>query len=328
MVKVPKEHVSKQAAKNWAAERYKKQKARESSCVSPSTTDVHSESQGLDNLLGEMADGFFEFPNEVTQEPVNINQGLVDDIVEKLPEIQILIKDKEVEEIISGLAIDVKLIPRDRLDSAVVKWQKRNGYPWLAWLADVSETTADRWTINYVRHSLTEYENDFKKMLAEKVGHSTAHEIIRSKILNRIAAVYPHLKFECHRQLTALVPVEAEQETDQLLELLSELKVEITVISRDRLDVAVVLERKKKGYPGLAWLADVPESTADRWMVNYIRHNLTQYDKIIERVLVDRVGREAGHALLKSKVLNQIAKVYPELKYECQRQLDLVWEKG
>jgi len=119
--------------------------------------------------------------------------------------------------------------------------------------------------------------------------------------------------------------LESTQDTEQLLAILAGLTVKVKIVSRDRLDMAVVKERKQNGYPGLAWLADVPELVADRWTVNYIRHNLTKYDEMIEKELVDRIGREAGHAVLKSKVLGQIAKAYPHVAFECNRQKDALW---
>jgi len=59
--------------------------------------------------------------------------------------------------------------------------------------------------------------------------------------------------------------------------------------------------------------------TLERWMVNFIRHNLCEYDdKLIN--LFGLVGKEELYHRLKTETLAKIAGVYPELDVECKRQ--------
>lgn len=59
--------------------------------------------------------------------------------------------------------------------------------------------------------------------------------------------------------------------------------------------------------------------TLERWMVNFVRHNLCEYDdKLID--LFGLVGKEALYQRLKTETLAKIAEVYPELEVECKRQ--------
>lgn len=59
--------------------------------------------------------------------------------------------------------------------------------------------------------------------------------------------------------------------------------------------------------------------TLERWMVNFVRHNLCEYDdKLID--LFGLVGKEELYHRLKSETLAKIAGVYPELDVECKRQ--------
>lgn len=59
--------------------------------------------------------------------------------------------------------------------------------------------------------------------------------------------------------------------------------------------------------------------TLERWMVNFIRHNLCDYDdKLID--LFGLVGKEELYHRLKTETLAKIAGVYPELDVECKRQ--------
>ena len=59
--------------------------------------------------------------------------------------------------------------------------------------------------------------------------------------------------------------------------------------------------------------------TLERWMVNFIRNNLCEYDdKLIN--LFELVGKEELYHRLKTETLAKIAGVYPELDVECKRQ--------
>lgn len=60
--------------------------------------------------------------------------------------------------------------------------------------------------------------------------------------------------------------------------------------------------------------------TLDRWMVNYIRHNLTEYDEELDR-LYGKTGRTEAYFLFFKAVMEKIATVYPELKEECENQI-------
>lgn len=66
-----------------------------------------------------------------------------------------------------------------------------------------------------------------------------------------------------------------------------------------------------------AYSAD--EATKDRWMVNYIRHNLTDYDEGLWR-MSGMVGCHDEYARYKNAVLDRIAQAYPECEHECNRQ--------
>lgn len=62
----------------------------------------------------------------------------------------------------------------------------------------------------------------------------------------------------------------------------------------------------------------------DRWMVNYIRHNLCEYDNSL--YVLFRPGKMANKDMLYPKVKNEtlakIAQVYPELAGECKKQAE------
>ena len=66
--------------------------------------------------------------------------------------------------------------------------------------------------------------------------------------------------------------------------------------------------------------SSIDVSTKERWMVNYIRHNLTSYDDFIYEIY-NKIGVTEMYLMLHEYVLNEIIKVYPYLTNECLRQI-------
>ena len=60
--------------------------------------------------------------------------------------------------------------------------------------------------------------------------------------------------------------------------------------------------------------------TLNRWKVNYLRHELTRFDPMIEG-LFGQVGRSSAERVLLRRALEAIGRTYPDLLDECQRQL-------
>ena len=60
----------------------------------------------------------------------------------------------------------------------------------------------ERITVNYIRHSLTDYDRSLAE-LAGKTGIVSGVAAIREKVYGAIAAAYPDLSDECDRQMRA-----------------------------------------------------------------------------------------------------------------------------
>ncbi len=60
-------------------------------------------------------------------------------------------------------------------------------------------------------------------------------------------------------------------------------------------------------------------STLNRWVVNYIRHNLVNYSSMLYQ-LRGKIGKEKAYYALKNAILDKIAEVYPTYADECYRQ--------
>ncbi len=62
-----------------------------------------------------------------------------------------------------------------------------------------------------------------------------------------------------------------------------------------------------------------PEDVTQRWIVNYLRHICSTYDNS----LIDtfkKTGRDEAHHVIKCRVLDHIADVYPQLRNACNNQ--------
>lgn len=65
---------------------------------------------------------------------------------------------------------------------------------------------------------------------------------------------------------------------------------------------------------------DVSEPMMNRWVVNYIRHNLISYDEALEN-LWGKVGKEDAYVNFKNAILERIAQAYPKYADECKNQM-------
>jgi hypothetical protein len=62
------------------------------------------------------------------------------------------------------------------------------------------------------------------------------------------------------------------------------------------------------------------EEFLERITVNYLRHQLSDYDEKLERIF-GKIGKDEAYTILNQKIYEKIAEVYPQLKSECERQL-------
>lgn len=66
----------------------------------------------------------------------------------------------------------------------------------------------------------------------------------------------------------------------------------------------------------------LPDNVLHRWEVNYIRHELTRYEKLLDQIR-GLVGTRDIYTVIKGKILDKIATAYPWLMDECGRQKQL-----
>lgn len=65
---------------------------------------------------------------------------------------------------------------------------------------------------------------------------------------------------------------------------------------------------------------NAPQDVIDRWIVNYIRHNLSEYD-MERRKLAGRIGQGEAHKKYKYNLSEEMKKTYPELENEINKYM-------
>ena len=99
--------------------------------------------------------------------------------------------------------------------------------------------------------------------------------------------------------------------------------VRISRVPLERLRLTAIQD-KQKWYDANGiydkFAEDADDATVKRWMVNYIRHNMVEYDREIDD-MKGKTGKSLLYYELHSGVLHKISDVYPELKDECLRQI-------
>lgn len=102
--------------------------------------------------------------------------------------------------------------------------------------------------------------------------------------------------------------------------------INVKVINVEELINLAIAEKKKYyeqiGEPELTYITrgNTDEGTIARWSVNYIRHELTNYNKDLYD-LSEKVETQEVYGKYKVAVLEEIAKAYPQFKPECERQM-------
>lgn len=99
--------------------------------------------------------------------------------------------------------------------------------------------------------------------------------------------------------------------------------VRIPRIPLDSLRLAAILDKQKwYDFNGIydKFAEDADDATVKRWMVNYIRHNMVEYDHEIDD-MKGKTGKSSLYFELHNGVLHRISEVYPELEDECLRQI-------
>ncbi len=122
----------------------------------------------------------------------------------------------------------------------------------------------------------------------------------------------------------------AQRRRREVLARIAAEPVDVPRLAPGRLAAAAVAHRNQRDVERTYWRWDhVPDpatvesaeaSALARWKVNYLRHRLTRYDELLDG-LHRTTGRAAAEEMLRQRIYAAIAKTYPDLAQECERQL-------
>lgn len=73
-------------------------------------------------------------------------------------------------------------------------------------------------------------------------------------------------------------------------------------------------------YDEKIYKSNVDPYTLQRWIVNYIRHNLIRYDAGLH-TMKGKIGKNEVYASYKKAIMEKIAVAYPKYAEECKRQV-------
>lgn len=88
---------------------------------------------------------------------------------------------------------------------------------------------------------------------------------------------------------------------------------------------AYLLKKTNRRYSdivvnGAYYFKTQDQETLNRWVVNYIRHNLIAYDRELLK-FVGKTGKDEAYIVFKNAILEKIALKYPKYAEECCNQM-------
>lgn len=118
----------------------------------------------------------------------------------------------------------------------------------------------------------------------------------------------------------------AETKKDNLVKTISDYADHISIkVLKDEVLIQRTISAKKDwnyctGHFYDDWeFQSINDETLSRWVVNYIRHNLVEYDRTLYG-LRGKTGKSEAYVTFKRAILSKIALAYPKYSDECVRQ--------
>lgn len=148
------------------------------------------------------------------------------------------------------------------------------------------------------------------------------NEVERIESLPEFKAKLDKLK-EGKQKRQAAASKAVETKTKSTLEIVKNTEIEVIKIKnkyllKDAIDAYNDFNCERGRFESIA-SKNSDKEFLDRIVVNYVRHNLTEYDYTLYQ-LVAKTGKSKAYVLLNEKIYSAIADVYPHLKHECDRQ--------
>ncbi|MEY9931895.1 hypothetical protein ABH926_006544 [Catenulispora sp. GP43] len=138
--------------------------------------------------------------------------------------------------------------------------------------------------------------------------------------LGRVVAAERTAKFVERLKLAARRSTAAREAWDRRREEMLRLVADEVPIPRLSADVLTDRAVRHSDPRDALHAQRADRNTLNRWKVNYLRQELTRFDATIEGMF-GQIGRAAAEKSLRRRALVTIGETYPDLLWECQRQL-------
>ena len=125
--------------------------------------------------------------------------------------------------------------------------------------------------------------------------------------------------------ITITLPCTQREQIEQLVH-----NIKITHIDTQQVEKEALVYQEIQHLAGGDYNCDVysaPQSTKNRWTVNYIRHCLSDYELALYDLDAIDGDKNRNYAYFKELLLHRIMKIYPQYTDECKSQIQHEREK-
>ncbi len=116
-----------------------------------------------------------------------------------------------------------------------------------------------------------------------------------------------------------------KQQIEQLVHSIKILHIDTEQLEKDALTYQEILHLGAADYRFDVYNA--PQSTKNRWTVNYIRHSLSNYELALYDLEKIEGNKSCNYAYFKELLLLRIKDIYPKYSEECNLQIQHEREK-
>lgn len=213
------------------------------------------------------------------------------------------------------------------------------GYRWQPWIIfaifvdmsrqdfyNLAQLKERGWTPSMVKKLIDIPPTEFKGMYARQPQKCYPNDYI--EMLEQ-SELFNALKMKAAGRQAAMKAVADTKRADNIAKFSARVdSVKIPTLTEDELKMRTI-KSKQRWYAYQSELRcevddgidieHLPANVLHRWEVNYIRHELTRYEKLMGQIR-GLVGTRDIYTVIKGEILDKIATAYPWLKDECDRQ--------
>lgn len=182
------------------------------------------------------------------------------------------------------------------------------------------------WTTSIIKKLVDIQPTEFKGMYSKQPQKCYPKDYVESLELTERFNELKKAASVRHTRMKAIADGKRDENVTKYSERVDAVKV--PVLSAEELKSRTI-KSKRRWYSYQAAIRcdidegidedNLPNTVLFRWEVNYIRHELTKYDKILSSI-GGLVGTHDVYRTIRGRILDKISEVYPWLRDECNNQ--------